>query len=83
LSIANQGTGLISEYALTIASLDRTTVFQIRDPLAPGAEYPYQIPPGLPLSGNVRFSVGSTSPDCNPANNSAEDAVLDLMACPP
>lgn len=72
--ISNRGmVPIISEYALTIESADRTVVFPIHDPLSPGAQYPYELPRGLVLSGPVRFSVTMAAPDCNPSNNTVTE----------
>jgi len=79
--IWNQGTMLVAEYTLTIESPDRTVVYSIRDPLRPGARYPYQLPRALVLSGSVRFTVTLSSPDCNPSNNTVTE-LTDYGPCP-
>jgi hypothetical protein len=79
--IWNQGIAPVSEYTLTIESPDRTVVFGIRDPLFPGARYPYNLPKGLTLSGSVRFTVTMSLSDCNPSNNTVTKWTP-IGACP-
>jgi Putative metal-binding motif len=77
IAVANQGTQPLSSFTLTIEGPLRTTVFAVSDPLLPGAQHSYPIP-GRQLSGNVRFTVTASAPDCNPANDTLTKAALPL-----
>ena len=77
VGIANQGAETIPEYTLTVESSDGTSTYQIHDPLAPGARYPYPMPDRW-LSGQVRFSVTSGAADCNPANNTVTKTAVPI-----